>query len=79
MSNMSYCQFENTSKDLEQCRETISEMVYGETEKLSKSELKFAKHLVESCYEILEILADSEFGECDFSIKLDELQEELPE
>lgn len=37
MSNMSYCRFENTAKDLEDCVDALEE-VEGDITKLSKSE-----------------------------------------
>jgi len=46
MANMSYCKFENTYHDLLDCRESINK-------KLSTSEDKFRKRLVELCEEIV--------------------------
>jgi hypothetical protein len=59
MSNMSYCRFENTSNDLRDCKDALSEMVDGEHGKLSDRELQAAKHLAATCLEILTMLADN--------------------
>lgn len=47
MSNMSYCRFSNTSKDLQDCVEFIRQP-------LSLEEHKARKVLVDACIEILE-------------------------
>lgn len=47
MSNMSYCRFENTLRDLEDCAEAIAEQ-----EKLSESERKAKNRLIELCIDI---------------------------
>jgi hypothetical protein len=46
MSNMSYCRFENTYSDLEECLEALQN---DGLENLSESELLFAKQLIETC------------------------------
>jgi len=50
MSNMSYCQFENTLEDLKQCLETLD--IDEDLENLSDSERKHAKKLIGVCGEI---------------------------
>ena len=62
MGNMSYCRFENTARDLEDCVEAIDNK---ETNDLSDYEvrglekiLRYAKYIVELEEEIEEILKD---------------------
>lgn len=49
MSNMSYCQFENTALDLRYCRDWLRE---NEPESLSENEGKAFRRLVRYCAEI---------------------------
>lgn len=58
MSNMSYCRFENTDRDLGDCETALEELASGEHGKLSRSELVAAKSLVNSCVNILTLIAD---------------------
>jgi hypothetical protein len=51
MSNMSYVMFENTLKDLNDCREKLQE-IGGDLSKLSESERVAAKDLIELCIAI---------------------------
>ncbi len=44
MGNMSYCRFENTSKDLMDCDEAINN---GETEDLNEHEIEGLRNLLE--------------------------------
>lgn len=46
MSNMSYCRFENTLRDLEDCSEHLDD------ENLSKYEQRARERLIELCREI---------------------------
>ena len=48
MSNMSYCRFENTLKDLRDCQENIGE---GD---LSEDEKRARKKLIEVCKQIVD-------------------------
>lgn len=57
MSNMSYCRFRNTSKDLRDCEDALEELLDG-GDKLSAEELSAAKRLVESCLHIVEMVSD---------------------
>lgn len=45
---MSYCRFENTFNDLQDCLENINDY------KMSYMELRFRNRLVETCKEIIE-------------------------
>ncbi len=46
MANMSYCRFENTFKDLQDCYDNM------DVDKLSESEIKYKEKLIELCSEI---------------------------
>lgn len=58
MSNMSYCRFENTSRDLRDCRDALQELFNGEGSPLSQEEKRFAKSLIEDCASILSDLCE---------------------
>jgi ferredoxin-fold anticodon binding domain-containing protein len=47
MGNMSYCRFENTEADLEDCYDHIEE-----TENMSESELDARERLIKRCVDI---------------------------
>lgn len=47
MANMSYCRFENTLSDLEDCRDALDR-----GEELSSREVRKAKALIDLCREI---------------------------
>jgi hypothetical protein len=49
MANMSYCRFENTCRDLRDCRDALVE-----GEELSESELTWARLLVALCEQIID-------------------------
>jgi len=55
MSNMSYCRFQNTLNDLQDCYENFSEEV-------SKDEDRARKRLIRLCQHIAEDFGD-EYGE----------------
>jgi hypothetical protein len=57
MANMSYCRFENTFHDLQDCSINLSS-------DLSESELEYKEKLIELCKEIIEhdALLKGEFG-----------------
>lgn len=55
MGNMSYCRFENTYKDLQDCYEALGSW---EEKELSKSEERYKKYLIKMCKDIAD-----EFGE----------------
>lgn len=60
MANMSYCRFENTAHDLDDCAEYIDE-------KLSVREAKMRKALIKTCFEICEQFIDFDKQELDES------------
>ena len=49
MGNMSYCRFENTYRDLQDCLNALQNEDLSE---LSESEKRYAKELIETCKEI---------------------------
>jgi hypothetical protein len=53
MTNMSYCRFENTYRDLNDCYDALS---YGD--ELSESEQDFRERLVDLCRRIAEEFID---------------------
>lgn len=55
MGNMSYCRFENTYNDLQDCYEALGEKTLDE---LSESEKKYAKKLIQMCKEISDVFLD---------------------
>lgn len=61
MSNMSYCRFQNTLKDLRDCRDRLSELFDYESglQSLSKEEHRAARHLIGMCREIADDFEDS--------------------
>ena len=69
MSNMSYCRFENTVSDLEECKEVLEEQGltgtnnYGEM--LSTTEYQAAKQMIEAAREIAEQFQDVDLDEMD--------------
>lgn len=52
MANMGYCRFENTYKDLEECRDVLDENGFGY---LSESERQYADLLYESARDYIRI------------------------
>ena len=56
MGNMSYCRFQNTFSDFEDCKDAILGMTSGEGGALEGEELRYAKRLIESAFELVGIL-----------------------
>ena len=56
MSNMSYCRFENTYSDLEDCYEALCE----DSKELSESEQSYKKKLIELCKTIADKFSEEE-------------------
>lgn len=54
MSNMSYCRFENTLRDLRDCDETLEE-IDGDFSQLSETEARAAKQMIALCKKIGEL------------------------
>lgn len=81
MSNMSYCRFENTSRDLADCAQALEQMAAGKGEPLSRSELQAAKDLAATARDLLALLRrhseEPDMEDVDFDESLDALQEEV--
>ena len=58
MSNMSYCRFENTHRDLLDCQYALELLLDGQIGKLSDPELQAAKRLVRACFDIVQVITD---------------------
>ena len=68
MSNMSYCRFQNTAQDLQDCLDAMEELynLDGENsdgEKLSESEYRAMKEIIELSVEIVNSYNDDNFLE----------------
>ena len=59
MSNMSYCRFENTSRDLQDCIEAIQDH-YEQCTDLSRYELRALSGLLEQAEEIIDLSEEIE-------------------
>lgn len=57
---MSYCRFENTYGDLQDCYDALSEK---DLDELSESEKKYAKKLIKMCRDIADDFLDDEDDE----------------
>jgi len=60
MGNMSYCRFENTYQDLEECYEALQNEggVKGIEEEANQYEKPYIKKLIELCKDIVEEFED---------------------
>lgn len=82
MSNMSYCRFQNTSKDFDDCAEAIRDLENFEAGPLSSEELRAAKSMYGQALEMLQALAErvgvdlEELDDDDIDKALDELNDE---
>lgn len=54
MGNMSYCRFENTYRDLNDCIGKIEEVIETENNDISSGEQAWAKHLYRACQEFVD-------------------------
>ena len=73
MSNMSYCRFQNTSGDLEDCKNALDAVINEGIGKLSHEEVHAAKRLVQSCLYIVRILA--EVRDIDIDVGMEQLED----
>jgi len=55
MSNMSYCKFENTYRDLRDCFIYLKNQFDEDGNKLSKSEQRYRDQLIDLCHQISEL------------------------
>ena len=84
MSNMSYCRFENTNQDLNDCQSALEELLANgrADDKLSERELKAAKKLAATCLDIAMLLAEhagkdiEELDEEDIRLVIDNANQE---
>ena len=60
MGNMSYCRFENTSNDLEDCLEAMGGFDFDRKELSSEQEKQGYDRLIELCIEIA-----CDYGDCE--------------
>lgn len=58
MSNMSYCRFQNTYRDLEDCLQALEDLLYQNEDgsPLSDSETRHARNLIKTAQEIIELV-----------------------
>ena len=77
MSNMSYCRFENTSRDLDDCLDVMqgNDEYYLNVKKLSEGEVKYMEDLIETARAIVEI-ADNRDNENFFDEDFKDEEEE---
>ena len=59
MSNMSYCRFENTSRDLEDCIQAIQDH-YEKCEDLSRYEIEALHTLLEQAKQVVDLSEEIE-------------------
>lgn len=70
MSNMSYCRFQNTERDLRDCADALEGLSGGEYASLSREELDAAKSLVQRCIDIAILVAEH----AGIDVDIDELE-----
>lgn len=60
MSNMSYCRFQNTDKDLTDCAEVLEDLLSADDAMgpLSREERRAAANLVSTCINVANLFAD---------------------
>lgn len=58
MANMSYCRFQNTLTDFEDCSTSLAEAFEGDLGKLSREELRAAIRLVEEARDLVNMVRD---------------------
>lgn len=59
MPNMSYCRFQNTAMDLDDCQSALEAMTNEAERPLSCEELAAAKRLLKTCLSIISIVAET--------------------
>lgn len=76
MSNMSYCRFENTARDLDDCYDALEQLMVNGTGKLSRTELAAAKQLVALCGNVVQLIADQSGDDAESVIDDETIAEE---
>jgi hypothetical protein len=74
MTNMSYCRFRNTDRDLSDCEDALEALYHGEG-KLPPEEFDAAVRLIERCAAI--VYAFAEAAGLDTARSLDDLVEDM--
>ena len=74
MANMSYCRFENTSKDLQDCVSAMDDAYILADMDLSKTEMRSMQRMRELCQEFLDHYERLEQAD-EFDGQPDEMQE----
>jgi len=59
MSNMSYCRFENTARDFDECVDVMENLISGDEKPLSRTELAAAKRLVVRAFELIQLVEET--------------------
>lgn len=59
MSNMSYCRFENTARDFDDCASALEDLQAGGSAKLSRSEFVAAVRLVNAALDLVTNVAET--------------------
>lgn len=60
MANMSYCRFQNTAGDLDDCHGALEALINDEGERpLSREELAAAKRLLKTCISLVHLVAET--------------------
>jgi len=79
MSNMSYCRFQNTLGDLEDCRDAIDSAINGDEEdKLSRQEANALIRMQEVMIEILDTMGHEVSEGENVVYDVDELERQYP-
>lgn len=79
MSNMSYCRFRNTRRDLSDCAEALEGLLAGDAEPLSDDELDAAKQLVHKCLDIAQLVGDQIGVDLDDELAVSAIEKNLDE
>ena len=58
MGNMSYCRFENTVSDLDDCQMALEDLFQGDSKPLSRTEFNKALELLQTCADIMMLIKE---------------------
>jgi len=58
MGNMSYCRFENTVSDLDDCQMALEDLFQGDSKPLSRTEFNKAIELIQTCADIMMLVQE---------------------
>lgn len=81
MSNMSYCRFQNTKSDLQDCKEAFEEAILNDSEehKLGQQEAAAFVEMIETMREFLDLINTHSEIDTDDIYNLESLREAFPE